>query len=134
MTSRFKFSVQQSIKYSKFIISLLILFHLTLILQIICFDYKPSFVWAGNQEYNILYLEFISITISIVCLILLEIYQNKKWKRFKSISKIGIGLFGVLFALNTIANLFAPSLLEQSFTIITIVLTLMFFHIGFSKT
>ncbi|MFQ3215125.1 MAG: putative membrane protein [Marivirga sp.] len=94
------------------LLSIVILFHLCVLLEII--SYK--IVWAGrlNSKEEMYVFEALSILINIFLIIVLYIkFQNIKNKEANRVINVIIWVFVFLFALNTFGNIFAESLIEQ---------------------
>lgn len=94
------------------LLSIVLIFHLCVLFEII--SYK--IVWAGklNSKEKMYVFEAISILINFFLIIVLYIkFQNIKKSETNRIINIIIWMFVFLFALNTLGNLFAESLIEQ---------------------
>lgn len=94
------------------LLSIVILFHLGVFFEII--SYK--IVWAGklNSKEEMYVFEVLSILLNIFLIIVLYIkFQNIKKSELNRIINAIIWVFVFLFALNTLGNLFAESLIEQ---------------------
>lgn len=94
------------------LLSIVILFHLSVLFEII--SYK--IVWAGklNSKEEMYVFEALSILINVFLIIVLYIkFQNNKKSETNRIINVIIWIFVFLFALNTLGNLFAESLIEQ---------------------
>lgn len=94
------------------LLSIVIIFHLCVLFEII--SYK--IVWAGkiNSVDEMKVFEIISIVINVLLIIIL-LFKSKNIKKNVSnrIVNVIIWVFVFLFALNTIGNLFAKSMIEQ---------------------
>ena len=96
------------------LLSLVLIFHLCVLFEIISRSYK--IVWAGklNSKEEMYVFEAVSILINFFLIIVLYIkFQNIKKSETNRIINIIIWLFVFLFALNTLGNLFAENLIEQ---------------------
>lgn len=99
----------------KFMIGLLssvILFHLCVLFELL--SYK--IVWAGrlNSKEEMYAFESLSILINVFFIMALYIkFQNIKNREINKLINIIIWVFIFLFALNTLGNLFAESLIER---------------------
>ena len=94
------------------LLSIVLVFHLCVLFEII--SYK--IVWAGklNSKEEMYVFEAVSILINFFLIIVLCIkFQNIKKSETNRIINIIIWVFVFLFALNTLGNLFAESLIEQ---------------------
>jgi hypothetical protein len=91
--------------------SLVVIFHLLVLVQIIPFDV----VWAGRLKTveEMVVFEMISITINIVLLVILLVKSNyvKRGARDQWVN-LALWAFALLFLLNTIGNLFSKTSLE----------------------
>ncbi|PCJ67519.1 MAG: hypothetical protein COA58_03770 [Bacteroidetes bacterium] len=90
----------------------ILIFHLSILLEIIPYEA----VWAGklNSVEEMYVFETISILINVLLLIVLRVkFKNIKTSKSNKIIDVIIWAFVFLFALNTLGNLFAKSLIEQ---------------------
>jgi len=125
--SRF-ISFSKALLFSQFLIGFLIVFHLLVVfLTISGIDFFMKYTWGGQvtaiEEF--IRLEIISIVASCICFVLIFLRKSAQKKIWLVMSRNGLFLFFLLFSLNTLGNLFAVSLLEKSFALIT--LSLAFF-------
>jgi len=124
-----KFSTQHIIKLVVTLLCLVLLFHFSILTQLI--PYK--IVWGGklNSVEEMYGFELISITINL--LILIVVYLKGQFIRNSISTKVinsFLWLFFVIFSLNTIGNLFAESNIEKIiFTPITLILSISFWLI-----
>lgn len=111
------------------LLSLVLLFHLTIILQIIPY----SIVWAGklNTVEEMYQFETVSIAINSLLIVLLIIKQQQLKKGITNLAvQIFLWLFIILFALNTIGNLMAETLFEKIvFTPLTLLSSILLYII-----
>ncbi len=94
------------------LLSVVLIFHLCVLFEII--SYK--IVWAGKlkSKEEMYVFEAVSILINFFLIIVLYIkFQNIKKSETNRIINIIIWVFVLLFALNTLGNLFAENLIEQ---------------------
>lgn len=120
-----KISKTQALKIIIGLLTAVIVFHLLIITQIISYE----FVWAGKlKSISEMYVfEIVSILINVLLLTVLLLKGNfiKHAINDKIISRI-LWFFVLVFALNTIGNLFAKSLFEKAvFTPLTLILALL---------
>lgn len=121
----FKFSINAMLV----ILSMVIFFHVLVLIQIIPY----SIVWAGKID-NIKEMqvfELVSIIINTLMIIVIAIKGNYiKWKVSLKLINALLWLFVVLFSFNTIGNLFAKSSFETVvFTPLTLIMAILCFRI-----
>jgi hypothetical protein len=130
---RFRHAVQLSL----FLFGLFIVFHLTIIVGIVLFDFVPTdYLWGGRMETReqLLGFEIISLLIMVFCLFVVLIRSERiKWPALKGASKVALWIMFVLFTLNTIGNLLAQSTFEKFFAIITAILALLCLRLAMSR-
>lgn len=129
--SRF-ISFSKALLFSQFLIGFLLVFHLLVVfLTISGIDFFMKYTWGGQvtaiEEF--IRLEVISIVASSLCFTFLLMRKNAQSKLWLILSRVGLGFFFLLFSLNTLGNLFAVSLLEKSFAIITLSLAFLLLRI-----
>ncbi len=96
------------------LLSLVILFHLGVVLELISYEV----VWAGKlkSKEEMYVFEILSILLNVLLIHVVYIkFQAIKNNKVTRIVDGILWVFVVLFALNTIGNLFATRLLEQVF-------------------
>jgi hypothetical protein len=101
-----------ALKFMIGLLSLVIIFHLCVLFELL--SYK--IVWAGrlNSKEEMYVFESLSLLLNILLIIVLYIkFQNMKKRESNTVVNIIIWGFVFLFALNTIGNLFAESLIER---------------------
>ncbi len=108
---------------------LLILFHLSIVIGIVIFDFVPvDFLWGGRMETReqLLGFEIISLLIMALCLFIVLV-KAEKVKLPGLMRSVGIALWilFILFLLNTIGNIFAKTTFEKLFSIITATLAIL---------
>ena len=122
-------SKQQSIKIMLVLLSIFMVFHVLVIIQIIPY----TIVWAGKlKSYKDMYeFEGSSIFINLMLiLILLARGQYIQLPVSQQFISIVLWIFLLLFALNTIGNLFAKTNFEKFvFTPLTFISSLLLFRI-----
>jgi len=101
------------------LLSAVVIFHLCILVGLIPYE----ITWGGRLENHSQMLVFESISITIVLLLIgILLMKGNRIKRLLPIKLINVilwFLFG-LFGLNTIGNLFAKTMLEKSFSILTL--------------
>ena len=120
---------KKAIQLSLFAFGLLILFHLSIIVGIIFFDYVPlEFLWGGRMETakELLKFEIISFIVMAVCLFFVLVKSGRIYLPWLSGAiTIVLWILFILFLLNTIGNILAETTFEQLFAIITVFLSIL---------
>lgn len=118
-------SQEQALNTMIGLLTAVILFHFLVLIQVIPY----TIVWAGkiNTVEEMVTMETVSISINIILILVLLLKGNYiKSKISPDVLNVIIWLFVILFALNTIGNLFSKSSLElYLFTALTFVSTLL---------
>lgn len=129
-------SFKQAVKWSILAFSFMTIFHLLVVIDILFLNIVPiEFLWGGHMETSteLLKFEFISILITIIC-ILIVLIRTKKIKKTNTISivvsRVGLWLMTLLFLLNILGNLIAKTTFEKLFSVITIVLAFLCFRMA----
>ncbi|MCB0644701.1 MAG: hypothetical protein KDC44_23815, partial [Phaeodactylibacter sp.] len=106
------------------ILSLIIVFHVLILLKVIPFD----IAWGGRlkSEKEMYIFESVSIVLNLLLLWLIAL-KAKDLKR-KAIDII-LWIFVGLFSLNTVGNLLAQTTFEKYFSIVTLLLALLLLRI-----
>lgn len=102
------------------------LFHCAIIIKLIPY----SIAWGGRLENDeqMYVFESISLLVNFFLLFILSIKGNYlKIKASNKLIRIVLWLFVFLFSLNTVGNLFAKTLIEKTFTIVTALLAILIF-------
>jgi hypothetical protein len=122
-------SKNRAIKFSVALLSLVIIFHLTILTQLIPY----TIVWAGKlKTVDEMYVfEAISISINLFLIITLLLKGNYIKRGFTDkILNIILWIFLALFILNSFGNLFAESAFEKIvFTPLTILIALLMWQV-----
>jgi hypothetical protein len=118
-----------AIRITLVVFGLLMLFHLVVVIGIAFFDYVPiDFLWGGRMETKeqLLVFEFVSVLISALCFIIVLIRAGSlKVPAMMTFSRVALWILFVLFALNTVGNLFAKTAFEKSLSAVTLILALL---------
>lgn len=105
-----------------------ILFHLAVIVRVIPY----AIAWGGRlQNDSEMYVfEAISILVNLFLALILLIKGNYITSRLKdkTIDRI-LWIFLALFALNTVGNIFAKTIIEKSFAVLTLVFVILIWKI-----
>ena len=131
-------SFKQATQISLFLFALLILFHLSIVLGIVLFDFVPlDFLWGGRMETKgqLLDFEIISILIMALCFLIVLIKSEKlKLPGLMRAAGIAVWILFILFFLNTIGNIFAKTTFERFFIIPTGILAILCLRLALEKT
>ena len=127
----------QAILTSLFLIGLLILFHLSILIGIIFFDYAPiDFLWGGQMKTveQLLKFEIVSLLISFVFFFLVLIKSKRlNLPKLIGVAHVAMWVLFVIFSLNTIGNLLAKTTFEKFFAIATGLLAFLLLRIALEK-
>lgn len=127
----------QAVLASLFIFGLLILFHLTILVGIIFFDFAPiDFLWGGQMKTveQLLKFEIFSFLILFVFIFVVLIKSKRlNLPKLKGFAGVAIWVIFVLFLLNTIGNLMAKTTFEKFFAIATGLLAFLMLRIALEK-
>ncbi|MNJ91862.1 hypothetical protein D3C87_95170 [compost metagenome] len=106
------------------LLSVVILFHLLILVKIIPYE----ITWGGRlqSDREMYVFEGISIALNVFLIWMLSLKAKKVKNWFVSFV---LWFFCVLFLLNTIGNLFAETLLEKSFSVLTLLSALLLLRI-----
>ena len=99
-------------------VSLIIVFHICILIKLIPYDVT----WGGRLENDQEMYVFETVSIILNLLLLLAVYIKREPESTILPMKLVNGIlwgFLILFALNTVGNLFAKTILEKSFSILT---------------
>ena len=122
-------SKDRAIRFSVALLTLVIIFHLAILTQLISY----TIVWAGKlKSVDEMYVfEAISISINMFLIIVLLLKGNYIKRRFTDkILNIILWFFLALFILNSFGNLFAESTFEKIvFTPLTILLAFLMWQV-----
>lgn len=131
-------SFKLATQISLFLFVLLILFHFSIIIGIVIFDFVPvDFLWGGRMETKeqLLVFEMISLVIMALCFFIVLIKSEKvKLPGLMRAAEIAVWVLIILFFLNTIGNIFAKTTFERFFTILTGILAILCLRIALEKT
>jgi hypothetical protein len=101
------------------IYSIIIVFHSCILLKIIPYDTT----WGGRlqSDQEMYVFEITSIAINLFLIWILSMKGNFVTYKFPvKVIHVILWVFVVVFALNTVGNLFAKTLLEKAFTLLTL--------------
>jgi len=127
----------QAVLASLFLMGLLILFHLSILIGVIFFDYAPiDFLWGGQMKTieQLLKFEIVSFLISFVFFFLVLIKSKRlNLPKLISVAHAAMWVLFVIFSLNTIGNLIAKTTFEKVFAIVTGLLAFLMLRIALEK-
>lgn len=133
-----KLSFRYSILLSVLLFSLLILFHSAIIVSVLVFDFAPvDFLWGGRMKTSeeLLRFEFISLFVTILCLIVVLIKSGRIYlPRASTVVTVALWFMFLLFLLNTVGNMLSKTTFEKSLTIITAILAVLCVRLAIEKT
>lgn len=117
-------SYKNAIRLLVGLLSLVIVFHILILVKIIPFD----IAWGGRlkSEQEMYVFESISIALNLFLIWILSL-KMKNIKR--KMVNIILWIFFVIFFLNTIGNLFAHTTIEKFFSILTLIFTILILRI-----
>lgn len=122
-----------AIKGILIILSLVVLFHLCVLIGIV----PPEIVWGGriSDRSELVKMEIISILINLVMLQIVMVRAGYfKIKINPMIIKIALWAMAILFLLNTIGNIFSKNDFEKfAFTPLTLILAIFCIRLAISK-
>ena len=130
-------SFNQAVQLSVIIFSLLSLFHLTIIIGFMFFDFNPiKLLWGGRMKTvdELLKFEIISLVVSVFCLIVVLVRSKSLISIFIDFSRVTLWLLFFLFILNTIGNLIAESIFEKFFALVTLILSILCLRMALEPT
>ena len=130
-------SFNQAVQLSVIIFSLLSLFHLTIIIGFMFFDFNPiKLLWGGRMKTvdELLKFEIISLVVSVFCLIVVLVRSQSLISIFIDFSRVTLWLLFFLFILNTIGNLIAESIFEKFFALVTLILSILCLRMALEPT
>ena len=130
-------SFNQAVQLSVIIFSLLSLFHLTIIIGFMFFDFNPiKLLWGGRMKtvVELLKFEIISLVVSVFCLIVVLVRSQSLISIFIDFSRVTLWLLFFLFILNTVGNLIAESIFEKFFALITVILSILCLRMALEPT
>ncbi|MEQ9218133.1 MAG: hypothetical protein RLO17_08825 [Cyclobacteriaceae bacterium] len=120
---------KQAAMASTILFGALTLFHLSIIIGIVFFDYAPvEFLWGGQMETRdeLLRFEWVSLGVILICLNTVLIRYG--WVQLPGMLKttrVVLWVLMVLFFLNTLGNILAETVFEKFFAPVTLVLALL---------
>lgn len=130
-------SFDLAVKLCLGVFGLVILFHLSIIVGMLLFDFAPvEYLWGGKMETaeELLGFEFISLVVMLICFFVVMIRSGKINKpSLLKTSNIVIWILFVIFLLNTAGNLLAETTFEKMFGIVTVILSFLCLRIALEK-
>jgi len=131
-------SYQQATQWSLFLFSFFTLFHFSVIIGIILFNYVPiDYLWGGRMQTKeeLLVFEIISMAIMGICAWVVLVHSGKiNMPRLRGFATVILWILVVLFVLNTIGNIVAKTNFEKLFTIVTAVSAILCLRMALEKS
>jgi hypothetical protein len=128
---------QQATRWSVFLFSFFAVFHFSIIIGIIFFNYVPiDYLWGGRMQTKeeLLVFEIISMTIMGICLWVVLVHAGKiKMPRLRGFVTVVLWILVVLFVLNTAGNIVAKTTFEKFFTIVTAISAILCLRMAIEK-
>ncbi len=117
---------RQAALASAILFGILILFHLSIIMGILFFNYAPvEYLWGGKMQTSDELLRFEWVSLGIILLCLNTVLIRFGWIHLPGLLKatrVVLWVLVVLFSLNTLGNMLAESVFEKFFAPVTLVL------------
>lgn len=130
-------SLKLSIQLSIIIFGIIILFHLSIIIGYVFFDFAPvDFLWGGRIETKEKFLAFeiISLIITALCLFIVLVKSGRIYLPWASgIITVALWILFLMFLGNTIGNIFAKTVFEKLFAIVTAILSILCLRLAVEK-
>lgn len=113
-----------TIKRLTLLLSLILLFHLLILIKVIPY----TIAWGGRltNDQEMYVMESVSLVLNVILLIALYIKSQPTTR--KGVNAV-LWVFLVLFALNTMGNLFAKTAFEKGFAGVTLVLAVLLWKV-----
>lgn len=130
-------SFKKATQLCSFLFGLMSLFHLSIILGIVLFDFAPvNFLWGGRMKTatQLLNFEIISLIIMILCFFIVLAKSGKIFLlRISGMITIALWIIFLMFLFNTIGNILAKTTFEKLFSIVTIILAILCLRLAIEK-
>ena len=130
-------SFKRASQFSLILFGLFIVFHLSIIIGILFFDFAPvDYLWGGRMETatELLAFEIISLAVMSICLLVVLIRAEIiKISFLMGLSRIILWFLTFMFLLNTVGNLLAETNFEKFLAIITAMLTVLCLRMALEK-
>jgi hypothetical protein len=130
-------SFKLATQISLLIFGLFVLFHLSIILGIVIFDFVPvDVLWGGRMETKeqLFVFEIISLLMALCLFTVLIRSEKVKLQRLMRAAVIALWILFILFLLNTIGNIFAKTTFERFLGIPTGILAILCLRLALEKT
>jgi hypothetical protein len=128
---------KQAVLITLLVLGYLILFHLSVIIGIIFFNFAPiDFLWGGQMKTveELLRFEIVSFLTSIFYVFLVMLKSKKiNIPKLIGVANVAMWVLFAMFSLNTIANLLAKTTFEKSFAILSGLLVFLLLRIAIEK-
>ncbi len=130
-------SYQRAVQVSLILFGLFALMHVGIIIGIVAFDIVPlDYLWGGQMKTKeeLLSFEIISVAVQLICLLVVLVASERIYKpKLIRTARVILWVLGVLFLLNTIANLFAKTIFEKGLSSVTLLLAFLVIRIALEK-
>lgn len=105
------------------IMGLTIIFHILILTGVIPYD----ITWGGRLKTHADMIRFETVSVLINITVILIVAAHMRWLPFRidrRTTRLAMWLMVVMFSVNTLGNLFAQTLMEKSFGILTLLLAI----------
>ncbi|MFZ1806152.1 MAG: hypothetical protein WAU36_02965 [Cyclobacteriaceae bacterium] len=130
-------SYRNALRITLIIAGLLVVFHLSIIMGMLLFDFAPvAYLWGGRMETpsQLLQFEIVSLLVALLFFVLVLIKSGRiNLPALKGFAHVTMWLFFVLFLLNTVGNVIAKTTFEKSFALVTGLLAFLLLRIAIEK-
>lgn len=114
------------------IMGLTIIFHILILTGVIPYD----ITWGGRLKTHADMIRFETVSVLINITVILIVAAHMRWLPFRidrRTTRIAMWLMVVMFSVNTLGNLFAQTLMEKSFGILTLLLAICCIRLAIDK-
>ncbi|MEQ8362941.1 MAG: hypothetical protein RH948_08740 [Cyclobacteriaceae bacterium] len=130
-------SYKNAVGITLVIAGLLVVFHLSIILGMVIFDFAPvAYLWGGRMETSaqLLQFEMVSLGVALLFGVLLLIKAGKiNFPALIGVAHVAMWLFFILFLFNTVGNLIAKTNFEKFFALVTGLIAFLLLRIVIEK-
>lgn len=131
-------SYKNAVLISLILFGLIAIFHAVILIGMLFFNFQPiEFLWGGrmNSVEELIVFEIISLLLVSINTAIVLIHSGKlDIPRFNNISTLALWAFFVVFLLNTLGNITAPSVFEKSVSAVTAILAILSLRMALHKT
>lgn len=114
------------------IMGLTIIFHILILTGVIPYD----ITWGGRLKTHADMIRFETVSVLINITVILIVAAHMRWLPFRidrRTTRLAMWLMVVMFSVNTLGNLFAQTLMEKSFGILTLLLAICCIRLAIDK-